>query len=79
MAMNSTAKNGAISKIKPMLTPGAAVTTHKNEVDCIVTEYGVAELMGKTVRERTKALINIAHPKFREELEFEAKKMNILI
>ena len=79
IAMNSTAKNGALSKIKPMLTPGAAVTTHKNEVDCIVTEYGVAELMGKTVRERTKALINIAHPKFREELEFEAKKMNILI
>ena len=44
-----------------------------------MTEYGAAELFGKTMRERTRALINIAHPKFRQELEFEAKKMNILI
>ena len=79
IAMNSTAKNGTISKIKPMLTPGAAVTTHKNEVDAIVTEYGVAVLKGHSVRERTRSLINIAHPKFRDELAFEAKKMNILI
>ncbi|MCI1930104.1 MAG: 4-hydroxybutyrate--acetyl-CoA CoA transferase [Clostridia bacterium] len=79
IAMNSTAKNDTISRIKPCLTYGAAVTTHKNEVNCIVTEYGVAQLMGKSVRERTKALINIAHPKFREELLFEAKKRNILI
>ena len=62
-----------------MLTTGAAVTSHKNEVDCIVTEYGVAQLFGKTMRERTEELINIAHPDFREELRFEAKKMNILI
>lgn len=79
IAMNSTAKNDTISKIKPMLTLGATVTTHKNEVDCIVTEYGVAVLKGKTMRERTKELINIAHPKFREELTLEAKKLNILI
>lgn len=79
IAMTSTAKGGTISRIKPMLTYGAAVTSHKNEVDCIVTEYGAAELFGKTMRERTRALINIAHPKFREELLFEAKKMNILI
>ena len=79
IAMNSTAKNDTLSKIKPMLTQGATVTTHKNEVDCIVTEYGVAVLKGKTMRERTKELINIAHPKFREELTLEAKKLNILI
>jgi acyl-CoA hydrolase len=79
IAMNSTAKNDTISRIKSCLSYGAAVTTHKNEVNCIVTEYGVAQLMGKSVRERTKALINIAHPKFREELAFEAKKRNILI
>lgn len=79
IAMASTAKGGEISRIKPMLSYGAAVTSHKNEVDCIVTEYGVAKLFGKTMRERTRELINIAHPKFREELEFNAKKMNILI
>jgi len=79
IAMSSTAKGGEISRIKPMLSYGAAVTSHKNEVDCIVTEYGVAKLFGKTMRERTRELINIAHPKFREELEFNAKKMNILI
>lgn len=79
IAMNSTAKNDTISKIRPMLTLGATVTTHKNEVDCIVTEYGVAVLKGKTMRERTRELIRIAHPKFREELIFEAKKLNILI
>ena len=62
-----------------MLSYGAAVTTHKNEVNCIVTEYGVAKLLGKSVRERTRELINIAHPKFRDELIFEAKKRNILI
>lgn len=45
IAMNSTAKGGSISRIKPMLTYGSAVTTHKNEVDCIVTEFGVAELL----------------------------------
>ncbi len=79
ISMPSTAKGGSISKIKSVLASGASITSHKNEVDCIVTEYGVAELYGKTIRERTKALINIAHPKFREELTFEAKKMNILI
>jgi len=79
IAMSSTAKNGTISRIKPCLTYGAAVTSHKNEVNCIVTEYGVAELLGKSVRERTKALIAIAHPKFRDELLFEAKRRNILI
>ena len=61
------------------LTPGAIVTTGKNDVDNIVTEYGIARLRGRTLRERTENLIAIAHPKFREELRYAAKKRNILI
>ena len=55
------------------------MTTNKNDVDYIVTEYGMAKLRGKTLSQRTRALISIAHPKFREELTFQAKKRNILI
>jgi acyl-CoA hydrolase len=79
IAFPSTTKNDTISKIKPTLTPGSIVTTHKNDVDYIVTEYGIAKLRGATLSERTKALIGIAHPKFRDELIFEAKKQNIII
>lgn len=79
IAFPSTAKGGEISKIVPTLSPGAIVTTSKNDVDYIVTEYGMAKLRGKTLSQRTKALIAIAHPKFREQLTFEAKKRNILI
>ncbi|OLO40654.1 4-hydroxybutyrate CoA-transferase [Alkalihalophilus pseudofirmus] len=79
ICLHSTAKNGEISKIVPTLPNGAVVTTSKNDVDYVVTEYGVAKLRGKTIRERTKNLIEIAHPKFREELTYEAKKMGFLI
>ncbi|MDD4715327.1 MAG: acetyl-CoA hydrolase/transferase C-terminal domain-containing protein [Oscillospiraceae bacterium] len=79
IAFPSTAKNDSISKIKPALTPGAIVSTSKNDVDRVVTEYGIAMLRGKTLSQRTKELIRIAHPKFRDELLFEAKKMNIII
>ena len=79
IAFASTAKNDTISRIMPILSPGAQVSTHKNDVDHIVTEYGVAKLRGKTLSQRTKALINIAHPKFRDMLTFEAKKRNIII
>ena len=79
IAFPSTAKNGTISKIKPTLAPGSMVTTSKNDVDYIVTEYGMAKLRGKPVSQRTKALIAIAHPKFRAELTFEAKKRNLII
>ena len=79
IAFPSTAKNGTISRIKPTLTPGSIVTTSKNDVDYIVTEYGMAKLRGKTLSERTKSLIAIAHPDFRDELTREAKKQNILI
>jgi len=79
VAFPSTAMGGTVSKIVPTLTPGAAVSTGKNDVDCIVTEYGIAKLRGKTLTQRVKALISIAHPKFREELAYAAKKQNILI
>lgn len=78
IAFGATAKNGTISKIKPTLTPGAIVTTGKNDVDWIVTEYGLAEMRGKTLAERTRSLIAIAHPKFRAELTEAAKQRNIL-
>ncbi len=68
IALPSTAKNGAISRISPMLDPGAGVVTSRGLIRYVVTEYGVAYLHGKSIRERAKALIEIAHPKFREEL-----------
>ena len=79
IAFSSTAKNGTISKIKPILTPGAVCTTSKNDVDCIVTEYGIARLRGRSLSERAKQLIAIAHPDFRDELTFEARKRGIMI
>ena len=79
IAFSSTAKNGTISKIKPILTPGAVCTTSKNDVDCIVTEYGIARLRGRSLSERAKQLIAIAHPDFRDELIFEARKRGIMI
>jgi 4-hydroxybutyrate CoA-transferase len=68
IAISSTAKNGAISRIVPMLSPGAGVVTSRGLIRYVVTEYGVAYLHGKSIRERAKALIEIAHPKFRQEL-----------
>ena len=78
VCMTSTAKNDELSRIKLSLTPGSVVTTSKNDVDMIVTEYGVAKMFGKPISERAKQLISIAHPKFREELTFEAKKMGFI-
>lgn len=74
MAMPSTAGHGKISRIVPMLDQGAAVTTSRNEVDYVVTEYGVAKLKGRTLQQRAKNLVEIAHPDFREELNEELKK-----
>ncbi len=79
IAMTSTAKGGTISKIKPVLTPGSIVTTPRTEVDYLVTENGIVRLKGQTARARAKMLISLAAPQFREELEFEAKKMNLII
>ena len=69
MAMPSTAAKGKASRIVPLLTEGAAVTTPRNDVDYIVTEYGIAKMKGKTLRERAQNLIAIAHPDFRAGLE----------
>ena len=68
IALASTAKGGTISRIVPMLTPGAGVVTSRGLIRYIVTEFGVAYLHGKSIRERAKALIEIAHPHFRDEL-----------
>jgi len=74
LAFPATTKNDTISKIVPTLTPGSGVVTTRGDVQTIITEYGIADLYGKTLRERTKLLINIAHPKFREELEAKARE-----
>ena len=79
IAFASTAKGGTISKIRPILTPGAVCTTSKNDVDHIVTEYGIAHLRGESLASRARQLIAIAHPDFRDELTFEAKERGILI
>jgi len=79
IAFSSTAKGGTISKIKNILTPGAICTTSKNDVDNIVTEFGIAHLRGQSLASRAKQLIAIAHPDFRDELTFEAKKRGIII
>ncbi len=75
IALPSTARGGQTSRISPRLTEGAAVTTSRCDVDYIVTEYGTAHLRGKTLRERARALIAIAHPAFRDQLQqhFDAK------
>ncbi|MGE4447063.1 MAG: acetyl-CoA hydrolase/transferase family protein [Azospira sp.] len=74
----STAKDDTISRIVPTLTPGTHVTTSKNDINYVVTEYGVAQLRGKSAKQRVEALIGIAHPNFRNELREAAKKMNLL-
>lgn len=74
ITMTSTTKNDECSKIVPFLEPGSAVTTSRNDVDYIVTEFGIAQLKGKTLRERGKQLIKISHPDFRSMLIEEWEK-----
>ena len=79
MASTSMMKDGTVlSKIMPMLKQGAGVVTSRNHVRFVVTEFGVAELYGKTIRQRAQALINIAHPQFRDELLACARELNYL-
>src|SRR5918993_2057995 len=78
IVLHSTTADESVSRIVAQLHPGAAVTTFKNTVDCVVTEYGVAELRGSSIRERTRKLIGIAHPKSRDELERKARQMGYL-
>ena len=67
-----------ISRITAMLNRGAGVVTTRNHIRFVVTEYGIADLYGKTIRQRARSLINIAHPEFRDELEHTAKELNYL-
>ena len=78
IVLPSTAKDDTISRIVPTLTAGTHVSTSKNDINYVVTEFGVAQLRGKTAKQRAEALINIAHPNFRGELREAAKKMRIL-
>ncbi len=73
IVMPSTAKGGTISRITACLSAGSGVVTTRADVHYVVTEYGVAQLWGRTLKERVRALINIAHPKFRESLQAEVK------
>jgi acyl-CoA hydrolase/GNAT superfamily N-acetyltransferase len=78
IALLSTAKNGTVSRIVPRLKPGAGVVTTRADVHYVVTENGVAYLHGKTVRERTLALIHVAAPQFREELMKAARERHLV-
>jgi len=78
IALHSTAKQNKVSKIVPILKVGAGVVTTRADVHYVVTEYGVAYLHGKNLRQRAEALINIAHPNFRQMLGEEAKKRKLL-
>src|SRR5215210_4087701 len=78
IVLHSTTADESVSRIVAQLHPGAAVTTFKNVVDKVVTEYGVAELRGSSIRERTRRLIAVAHPKFRGGLEQQAREMDYL-
>jgi len=74
----STAKGGKLSRIVPQLKQGSIVTTPRNDAFYLVTEYGVANLKGKSTKERALAIINLAHPRYREELMREAENMYII-
>jgi acyl-CoA hydrolase len=75
IVLPSTAKNDTVSRIAPVLDPGTMVTTSKNDVNYVVTEYGIAQLRGKTMKARARELIAIAHPAFRAELKRKADRI----
>jgi 4-hydroxybutyrate CoA-transferase len=74
IALPSTAAGGTVSRIAPVLAEGAGVVTSRAHVRTVITEYGGAELFGRSIRERAAALIGIAHPDFRDELSHEARR-----
>ncbi|CAD7779446.1 hypothetical protein DMNBHIDG_02077 [Candidatus Methanoperedenaceae archaeon GB37] len=78
LTLQSTAENGKFSRIVPFLKEGAGVTLNRGDIHYVVTEYGIAYLHGKNIRERAMELIAIAHPKFRPWLIEEAKKLNLI-
>jgi len=75
LVLRSTAAGGTVSRIVARHAPGSVVTTLKNTVDKVVTEHGVAELRGRSIRERTRALIAVADPRFRDELSDAARRI----
>ncbi len=78
IVLPSTAKGDAISRIVPVLSPGTHVSTSKNDINYVVTEYGVAQLRGKSAKQRALALIGIAHPDFRADLTEQARRIALL-
>ena len=78
IVLPATAKDDTISRIAPSLSPGTHVTTSKNDINYVVTEFGVAQLRGKSAKQRTQEMISIAHPKFREDLTEAAKRMQLI-
>jgi acyl-CoA hydrolase len=78
IALRSTVKDDTISTIVPQLALGAEVTVPSQDVDTVVTEYGVAELRGRSIKDRVEALISIAHPNFREWLRDEVRRLGIV-
>lgn len=78
IVLPSTAKDHTISRIVPFLSPGTHVSTSKNDINYVVTEYGVAQLRGKSAKQRARELIGIAHPHFRAELTDQARRMNLM-
>lgn len=78
LVMESTARNGQISRIVPTLEAGSGVTLNRGDIFYVVTEYGIAYIHGKNIRERAMDLIAIAHPKFKQQLIAEAKKLNYI-
>lgn len=78
LTLQSTAENGEVSRIVPFLKEGAGVTLNRGDIHYVVTEYGIAYLHGKNIRERAMELIAIAHPKFRPELIKKAKELNLI-
>jgi len=78
LALHSTTSDESVSRIKVRLDAGAQITTLKNAVDNVVTEYGIAELRGQPISVRARRLIDVAHPRFRDGLEAEARTAGIL-
>ena len=78
MAFYSTARQGELSRVVSTLEPGTVVTTPRNEVHWVVSEYGAVNLKGLSTRERARGLIGLAHPRFRDELTHDGKRLGYL-
>ena len=77
IALPSTKKNGTVSSIQPWITGGGVVTIQRQNVDYVVTEYGAAPLSGRSIRDRVRNLISVAHPDFRDQLREEAQRLEL--